>query len=258
MSFWKKIIVVITCIIFVMLSIFIVTLISDTNEVLDIYTSNHNTDTGHSKEMFYQQFLILVSNNKNKNKNEESDDSVVGGSGNKPSPIPAPNYDSLPTLSKSIASHFKDADGKYYYSQTGNNWDGDITTTYNGRTVTVKKTVMSHNDCSCFVALMLYAMGVQEPYRHMTSDTFMSWGVPTGAKTFADVEVGDIFAKVGHVAICVKKDDKYVYMADCGNTNRITMVAKEGVCSDQKFKLTDNVATWRKKGKITVRRAKSE
>ena len=95
MSFWKKIIVVITCIIFVMLSIFIVTLISDTNEVLDIYTSNHNTDTGHSKEMFYQQFLILVSNNKNKN--EESDDSVVGGSGNKPSPIPAPNL--FPALS---------------------------------------------------------------------------------------------------------------------------------------------------------------
>lgn len=256
MSFGKKIIVIISCIIFIILAIFVVTLMSDENEVLDVYTSSHNIDTGHNKEMFYQQFLILVSDNKNEN--EEGDNSISSNSGNKPSPIPAPNYDSLPILAKSIASHFKGVDGKYYYSQTGNNWDGDITTTYNGRTVTVKKTVMSHNDCSCFVALMLYAMGVQEPYRHMTSDTFMSWGEPTGAKTFADVEIGDIFVKVGHVAICVKKDDKYVYMADCGNTNRIMMTAKEGFCSDQKFELTDNIEIWRKKGKITVRRARNE
>lgn len=167
-------------------------------------------------------------------------------------PIPGVSTPSdLPTLTMEMSKHAK----AYGYSQPKGHLDVDVMTiTYNGVTKSIDNKV-TRNDCSGYVSMVMYFTGVTDKYVSRDSRMFCRFGDPVNAKTFADVQVGDIIAKNGHVALCVAKDENYVYMGDWGDTEPIVRCAEQGWAA--KYKVTDSISKWRS-GKIYVRRVDYE
>ncbi|MBQ2885810.1 MAG: hypothetical protein IJE43_18965 [Alphaproteobacteria bacterium] len=194
----------------------------------------------YSREDFYTEYLDLVIQKQNEEKDESEDivsQSIING-------VPSGTTFSgdLLQLSKDVAVNFKDENGDYDYSTSmdGYLWANDISIA--GRTVVNQK--RSHRDCSCFVSLMCYFMGIDSNWVHRGSSGFTCFPVVQG-DTFEVARVGDIICSdtQGHVEIIVKVDDDYVYFGNCGSTSAITKTATQGY--SYKKKKTDLISSWR-------------
>ena len=162
-----------------------------------------------------------------------------GSGGSNPPPPGIPNNTDGLTITKHIASHFKNSAGDFEYTQTGGTWTSDIT--FNGRTVA--NTTSSHCDCSCFASLFLYLSGTSQQYVHRTSATFdSSYANVLSCTNFSDTQVGDVLWVSGHVGIVVHKDGTNTYVGDCGSTEKIKRCAADGYA--YVYANTDKVTCW--------------
>lgn len=213
------------------------------------YGSMDDGSSSYGKEDFIVDYVSVTAAKKNDEQGEDREGLVYAESRDVQSSIQSGD---LTELAKAIAVNFKIKDN-YKYNQTTQsvalNWNGsDIT--INGKTVLHNGS--SHNDCSCFVSLMLYFSGADNEYKHRISNGF-KYNTLTDAEVFGDLQVGDVIHTVmkGHVAIVVKIDENYVYTGDCGSTGTITDTAERGW--GEKFAKTAKIDTWRSSSEIVER-----
>lgn len=239
----KKVVAVVACILTVFTVIVMSTTFATGDEV-DSILQKYNKTTQRFNRTEVQTIIAEVENEGNSDNGGSGGNGggntpqPGGGGGNNPTPGIPNNTDGL-TITKHIASHFKNSAGEFEYTQKGGTWISDIT--FNGRTVLNNSS--SHCDCSCFASLFLYLSGISSQYVHRNSSTFeSSYSSKLSCVNFSDTQVGDVLWVSGHVAVVVHKDGTNTYVGDCGSTEKIKRCANDGYA--YVYANTDKITCW--------------
>ncbi len=146
---------------------------------------------------------------------EEIADAVDGAN-----PTITPTGDKGIDVAKQVAVLFM-KNGKSYYTMDSNPRNG----TANGINVSPQR-----YDCSSYVSTYLAATGLVSPNYNSNSDGFHrnTKNITDSIKSAADLNVGDILWRSGHVAVISKIDGEKIYVADWGSAETGDSIGKAG------------------------------